>query len=395
MIKLKFKSDPEQDKANPASCCRGTDATCAPEQTEPRAERCSAAAKDKPAWVTGYVMTRFGSVPAVSTELTRYDHWEHFKCRVGSFRNAYTVGPGLYAVGDPDQDSDVFVSANYKFSFDMLRQELKGVNAWILVLDTKGINVWCAAGKGTFGTGELINRINAARLKDIVTHRRVIVPQLGAPGVSGYKVKSATGFNVMFGPVRASNIPAYISAGYKATKEMRKVTFGAWDRLVLTPIELHMIRRKFILFALLSLVYFGLMPSGILFSEAFAGGLPFVLLGAISVIAGAILTPLFLPVIPFRSFAIKGWIAGVLAVFASMGAFSMPDQNNAFLLVFSFLFFPLVSSYLAFQFTGATTFTGVTGVKKELKIAAPVYIGGAAISALILILYKLTEWRII
>ena len=75
----------------------------------------------------------------------------------------YRVEPGLYAVGSPTADSPVLVSANYKMSFDRLRSALPGVDAWILVLDTKGINVWCAAGKGTFGTDELVRRIEAAR----------------------------------------------------------------------------------------------------------------------------------------------------------------------------------------------------------------------------------------
>ena len=112
--------------------------------------------------------------------MTRTDKWEHLKCRVSSFRNNYTVIPGLYAIGNPDADSDVIVTANYKYSFDIVRTALKGLNPWVLVLDTKGINVWCAAGKGTFGTEELVKQINITSLKQVVNHKRVIVPQLGA-----------------------------------------------------------------------------------------------------------------------------------------------------------------------------------------------------------------------
>jgi acetyl-CoA decarbonylase/synthase complex subunit gamma len=102
------------------------------------------------------------------------------KSRVGAFRMHYTVPPGLYAVGEPTPESDVFVTANYKLSFDILRRELKEMDAWVLVLDTKSINVWCAAGKGTFGTNELVQRISAAKLDKVVSHRRLILPQLGA-----------------------------------------------------------------------------------------------------------------------------------------------------------------------------------------------------------------------
>ncbi len=88
----------------------------------------------------------------VSHEWTLSDSLGAIRCRLGSFRMGYRVAPGLYAMGEPGHKSDVLVSANYKLSFDMLRRELKGLSAWILVLDTKGINVWCAAGKRTFGT---------------------------------------------------------------------------------------------------------------------------------------------------------------------------------------------------------------------------------------------------
>src|SRR5208282_6118511 len=101
----------------------------------------------------------------------------------------------------------------------------------------------------------------------VVAHRRVIVPQLGAPGVSAYKVKQASGFSVHYGPVRAKDLPAYIKAGYKATREMRRVNFPAYDRLVLTPMEINPAMKKFPLYAALVLVVFGLSPSGIMFKE--------------------------------------------------------------------------------------------------------------------------------
>lgn len=115
----------------------------------------------------------------------------------------YAVHPGLYALGEPDENAPVLVTANYKMSFDCLRQALPGRNAWILVLDTKGINVWCAAGKGTFGTNELVYRIEASGLKKVVRHRKMVLPQLGAPGIAAHQVKKLSGFKAHYGPVRA------------------------------------------------------------------------------------------------------------------------------------------------------------------------------------------------
>jgi hypothetical protein len=166
-------------------------------------------------WSPGTVKTPSYDVPQVTTELTTADRWGAWKARWGVGRMSYTVEPRLYAVGGPTPDSPVIVTANYKLTFDTLRAGLAGLDAWVLVLDTKGINVWCAAGKGTFGTAELVRRIKAARLSEIVTHRRVIVPQLGAPGVSAHQVKAQSGFRVVYGPVRAEDIKEFLAAGLK------------------------------------------------------------------------------------------------------------------------------------------------------------------------------------
>jgi hypothetical protein len=348
----------------------------------------------RPAWVTGIIKAGTGVAYRVSTDITGTDLWGHFKCRVSAYRNNYTVSPGLYAAGNPSSNSDVLVSANYKLSFDHLRRELKGLDVWIIVLDTRGINVWCAAGKGTFGTDELIKQINAAKLERVVDHKRIIIPQLGAPGVSAHKVRKATGFGVHYGPVYARDVREFINVGYKATQAMRTVGFNVVDRLVLTPMEINPAMKKYYpWYALLILGIFGLRPSGIIFGDAWSG-LPFLILGLISIFVGAFLTPLLLPFVPFRSFAVKGWIVGMASVIL-LSRYSFFNHSSVPLRLFTYLFFPLASSYVALQFTGSTTFTGMSGVKKELRISIPLYIASVLISLALLAIYKLGTWRIL
>src|SRR5512136_1084209 len=172
----------------------------------------------------------------VQSRLTASDRWDHVLARIGVKRGEHRVEPGLYALGNPTKDSPVFVTANYSLSFDALRSSLVGIDGYILVLDTKGINVWCAAGKGTFGTDEIVARVFATQLKEVVTHRKLILPQLGAPGVAAHEVKKRTGFWVEYGPVRAIDLPEYLKTR-KATPEMRKVKFTLRDRLVLIPVD--------------------------------------------------------------------------------------------------------------------------------------------------------------
>ncbi len=169
--------------------------------------------------------------------LTWRDRWVHVMARLGVRRGERRVAPGLYRLGSPGPASPVFVTANYALSFDALRSSLPGLDGFILVLDTQGINVWCAAGKGTFGTDELVRRTQATGLKEAVTHRRLILPQLAAPGVAAHEVVRRAGFRVEYGPVRAADLPEYLRNG-KATAEMRIVNFDLVDRLVLIPVQL-------------------------------------------------------------------------------------------------------------------------------------------------------------
>src|SRR5512138_931586 len=153
-------------------------------------------------WTDGVVATSVGDVPRVRTRLTARDHLGTLRVRCNLGRMRYRVPPGLYAFGEPSAADPVLVSANYKLSFDRLRSVLTGRSGWILVLDTQGVNVWCAAGKGTFGTEELVRRIESCALDRVVTHRKLVVPQLGAPGVSAHEVHRHCGFRVVYGPVR-------------------------------------------------------------------------------------------------------------------------------------------------------------------------------------------------
>ncbi len=104
------------------------------------------------------------STRTTDSTITFANRLDHFLARWGINRNGHRVDPGLYRLGNPTGESPVFASANYTLSFDALRSALAGYDAYILVLDTKGINVWCAAGKGTFGTDELVSRIGTTGL---------------------------------------------------------------------------------------------------------------------------------------------------------------------------------------------------------------------------------------
>lgn len=354
------------------SCCAST-SCCSPRQ------KVISQPDIKADFITGWTDSKIGKIPRVSTQLSRADKWGALKVRLALRRMKYKVEPGLYAVGEPDPGSMVLVSANYKLSFDHLRRELKGLKAWILVLDTQGINVWCAAGKGTFGTSELVNRIEVSGLKQVVDHRRLIVPQLGAVGVSAHQVRKLSGFSVIYGPVRASDLPLFLEADMKAAPEMRRVRFSLYDRLKIIPVEMVLGMRYLLIISAAFFLLSGLSRSG--YSFHWEVGLVSVLNLVMAYLAGTLIGPMLLPWLPGRSFSIKGAAAGLLAFLV---LFLGKLAGGHFLQVMAWLLLiPALSSFLTMNFTGASTYTSLSGVKREMRIAVPVQIAGAVVGLLL------------
>lgn len=325
-------------------------------------------------WIVGSVSTPVGDVPLVSARWRFGDRCGALLVRLGARRSSYAVRPGLYGVGRPDPWSPVFVTGNYKLSLDHLRRSLAGRSGWILALDTRGINVWCAAGKGTFGTDELAARLEAAGLARIVSHRTLILPQLGAPGVAGHEISKRTKFRVVYGPIRAADLPAFLDAGSKASPAMRRVRFGLKERLILTPVEVSMtlISKGF-------LAALALWAVGALWIKPLSFSLPAVL-GAVAI--GAVIVPALLPWIPGRAFSLKGWLLGFLWTAAFLALRGLPATASGWLSAAAYvLILPALSAFIAMGFTGSSPITSLSGVVKEMKTAVPLMILSAGLGS--------------
>jgi hypothetical protein len=201
----------------------------------------------------------------------------------------------------------------------------------------------------------------------------LVLPQLGATGVSAHEVKQNSGFEVNYGPVRASDIKEYLDAGYEATKEMRTVQFNLWDRLVLTPMELLPALKY-------SLPVFGIM----LLANQFAAT-PFDKADAIAnigaIVAGSVITPALLPYIAGNAFSTKGWLVGLGMTAGILGLTGKLGNGSRLLSAGHLLLFPAISSFLAMNFTGASTYTSPSGVNKEMERALPFIVGAAVAGA--------------
>ena len=151
--------------------------------------------------------------------------------------------PGLRSVGSPGPLSPVIVTGNYDLTVRRLVRALEGVDAWLVVAPSSGINVWCAAAGGLLGTHQVVTALKTSGVEDVVEHHRAILPQLAATGVIARDVMHRCGWRVRFGPVYAADIPRYLEGGQKkggrerdttnaaAGDDMRRVRFGGQERL--------------------------------------------------------------------------------------------------------------------------------------------------------------------
>jgi hypothetical protein len=330
-------------------------------------------------FVTGQLETLAGPVPVVPAELTWRDRRGGYKVRWGIGRYTYTVDPGLYAVGAPTDLSPVLVTANYKLTFDALRRTLTGRDAWILVLDTRGINVWCAAGKGTFGTAELTSRVNSTGLALLVSHGVLVLPQLGATGVAAHLVRRATGFRCVWGPVRATDLPAFLDARMRATRDMRTVTFPLRDRLVLMPVEAVNVLGLTLAVAAGAAVVGGIGPGFYSISRALERSPIAAAAAFAAIVSGTVVTPVLLPWLPSRMFAEKGAAVGIAAALLIDAAFW--SAHAPLSLAAAGLVAVVGSSFAGMNYTGTSTFTSLHGVEKEMRLVMPWQALGALLAA--------------
>jgi hypothetical protein len=330
-------------------------------------------------FVKDVVETPVGRVPLVRTDLLRCDRLGSVSARLGVGRSNYRIAPGLYGAGDPDHRSPVMVTANYKLSFDVLRSHLAGVDVWILVVNTNGINVWCAAGKGSFSTVAVADQVKAVGLGKLVSHRRLVLPQLSASGVAARQVKELCGFNVVWGPVHAKHLKAFIDDGLKATPAMRTVTFAWRERVELIPVELNHMGKPTLYLLPVLFGLSGIGPQLFSFHDAVARGAMALLAYLLAVFAGAVMTPALLPWLPGTAFALKGALVGVATAAVLSASFAQQLAVSEMLALT--LLIVALSSYLAMNFTGSTPFTSPTGVEKEMRIAIPAQTIGVFLAA--------------
>jgi NAD-dependent dihydropyrimidine dehydrogenase PreA subunit len=141
------------------------------------------------------------------------------------------TGVGIRQIGNPGPDSPVLVTGNFHLTVKRLERALRGWDAWVLVCDSKGINVWCAAGADELDTHSVVSAVKTSGIGERVDHRILILPPLSAPGVRMADLRDQTGWKVKWGPVYAKDLPRFLAQGLKRDKAMARATYDLKQRL--------------------------------------------------------------------------------------------------------------------------------------------------------------------
>jgi NAD-dependent dihydropyrimidine dehydrogenase PreA subunit len=177
---------------------------------------------------------------------------------------------GLVKIGNPGRNAPVLLTGNFRLTVQRVRRALEGIDAYLLVANSRGVNVWCAAAGGHLTNHDVVSVLKTSGIEDLVDHRQVILPQLAATGIEGKIIHQKTGWRVVWGPVYATSIPAFLSGGMEKTAQMRTVSFP-W------PQRLEMAVAWAFPISLLSLLVFPLWREGVLPLVGFVWGWSFLI----------------------------------------------------------------------------------------------------------------------
>jgi ubiquinone/menaquinone biosynthesis C-methylase UbiE len=311
-----------------------------------------------------------------------------FRCIFTGQIDHIPMEPGIYQSGKPNETSPIIVTANYIYTYIKVMRALKGIDAWVLCVDSKGINVWCAARGDNFGNKQLIEAVEATGISKITNKKTLILPQLSAGGVAAPLISSESPnfpFNILYGPVWAKYLPQYLKErpAKKPDKwKLAKFTLSHRFRALIT--HTTFLLRKIFLIPTIGILLLLLVLSFVT---------PFWIdkfwrLGEIwlwVILANMLIVFLF-PLTNFtRKFIIKGIVYGILNVISLTGL-TWLIHHSIVLSLWNLGFFFWLAFFSTMSFSGYSMATSPAEIQKEYpifrKIHLPLLIIGLILSGI-------------
>jgi hypothetical protein len=278
------------------------------------------------------------------------------------------IDPGLYKSGNPDENSPIIVTANYEFTFIKVMRDLKGLDAWVLCVDSNGINVWCAARGNDFGNNQLIEAVEATALNSITKRKSLFLPQLSAGGVAApdlYKQSPKFPFKIVYGPVWSKDLPEFIkNRPPRKPEKMKLAKFTLKHRFRGFITHTTFLLRKIFALPLIAVFFVSLVLNLFgLFDKLWWSGeiLMWIL------ISNGLITFLF-PISKFtHRFIYKGIFFGVLNAIA-LGVLTYFLHGSILYILLSTSFFFWVSFFSTMSLSGYTMATSPREIQEEYPI---------------------------
>jgi acetyl-CoA decarbonylase/synthase, CODH/ACS complex subunit gamma len=123
------------------------------------------------------------------------------------------VEPKLYAIGEPDRKSPVFVTTNFSLTYFLVSGEIEnsGISAWLVIPECEGFSVLTAWAAGKFSGASIAKFIKEIGLEGQVDTREIVIPGYVAQ-ISGELEENLPGFKVLVGPGEAADMESFIKS---------------------------------------------------------------------------------------------------------------------------------------------------------------------------------------
>lgn len=282
------------------------------------------------------------------------------------------IEPGIYASGNPGPESPVLATANYEYTYYRVMRDLQRgkVDAWVLVIDTDGINVWCGARGGHFGNRQLVEAVEATGIAWITSSRAMILPQLAAGGVEAPKLpkdKARFPFTVKYGPVWSANLPAYLKDRPSRKPEAWKIAkFTTGHRMQAGLTHFTFQARKIFLLPTVALLAAIIGLVGCWAGAARLLGLAVEVWISLAVV-NFLLLGLAFPVASFtRKFIMKGLLMGAINVIL-LGLVTLPSSPAAWPFTWNSMLHFWVAFFSTMSYSGYTMDTSPREIASEYK----------------------------
>jgi len=281
------------------------------------------------------------------------------------------IEPGLYKSGNPNRNSPIIVTANYEYTYIKVMRDLKGLDAWVLCVDSDGINVWCAARGDDFGNNQLFEAVETTNITTITDTRTLILPQLSAGGVSIPQLpKKSEGFpfKITFGPVWSKHLPQFIKEkpGRKSDK-MKIAKFSLSHRIRAGITHTTFLFRKIFLLPLLALALI-ILGFNVLLGLNWYNKLYWIGEIFLWIIVANIIISLLFPISEFtRRFIVKGVFFGALNVII-LSTLTWILHNSIIFILLNVCFYFWIAFFSTMSFSGDTMYTNPREIQGEYPI---------------------------